>query len=213
MYLSRLLLNPKSVQVWKDLSSPYEAHRTILRAFPSEEKGGPGRVLFRIDPPVGSGAVPVLVQSDLRPDWAQLRVPEEYFLSGENGDSQRIASKEVRLSFHPGDLLRFRLRANPTWRSREGQRLGILEESQQLAWLSRKGESGGFRPLAVLVSVEGMKFVRRGVGSQGQPIRMFSVLYNGRLEVKDPELFVETIANGIGSGKGFGFGLLSIGPP
>ena len=41
MFLSRLLLNSRSTQAWKDLSSPYETHRTILRAYPGSEAGGP----------------------------------------------------------------------------------------------------------------------------------------------------------------------------
>jgi len=37
------------------------------------------------------------------------------------------------------------------------------------------------------------------------------VQYDGLLEVLDPARLNEAVANGIGSGKGFGFGLLSLG--
>lgn len=37
-----------------------------------------------------------------------------------------------------------------------------------------------------------------------------SILFSGTLIVQDPEKFKKTIENGIGSAKGFGFGLLSI---
>jgi CRISPR system Cascade subunit CasE len=36
------------------------------------------------------------------------------------------------------------------------------------------------------------------------------VLFSGRLEVTDAALFRDALAKGIGSGKAFGFGLLSI---
>ena len=42
------------------------------------------------------------------------------------------------------------------------------------------------------------------------PLRFGAVLFNGRLEVTDAERFQQTLATGIGSGKAFGFGLLSI---
>ena len=40
----------------------------------------------------------------------------------------------------------------------------------------------------------------------------FAVLFEGVLEVNDPALLEKAIQEGIGSGKGFGFGLLSLAP-
>jgi len=37
-----------------------------------------------------------------------------------------------------------------------------------------------------------------------------SVVFEGRLKVVDRVLFLESIKNGIGSGKAYGFGLLSV---
>ena len=34
MYLSRLILNPRSRQVRNELADPYEMHRTVCKAFP-----------------------------------------------------------------------------------------------------------------------------------------------------------------------------------
>ena len=36
--------------------------------------------------------------------------------------------------------------------------------------------------------------------------------FDGVLEVNDPDIFIKSIESGIGSAKGFGFGLLSIAP-
>lgn len=47
---------------------------------------------------------------------------------------------------------------------------------------------------------------------KGQGKRLNSALFEGILTVNDPELFTETLICGIGSGKAFGFGLLSIAP-
>jgi CRISPR system Cascade subunit CasE len=39
-----------------------------------------------------------------------------------------------------------------------------------------------------------------------------NVLFDGRLQVTDAEVFRRTLTQGIGSGKAFGFGLLSVAP-
>ena len=41
-------------------------------------------------------------------------------------------------------------------------------------------------------------------------LELFSVQFDGVLQVVEPALFVHAIAAGIGSGKAFGFGLLSV---
>jgi CRISPR system Cascade subunit CasE len=49
-------------------------------------------------------------------------------------------------------------------------------------------------------------------GERGLKERLRSVRYEGVLEVIDPTSFKETLIRGIGSGKAFGFGLLSVAP-
>ena len=51
-----------------------------------------------------------------------------------------------------GQLLRFRLRANPTV-TRAGKRHGLTSQGAQLAWLQRQGERGGFQLVSCGVSV------------------------------------------------------------
>ena len=47
---------------------------------------------------------------------------------------------------------------------------------------------------------------------QQDKLRHFAVCFEGVLKVTDEDLFTETVENGIGSAKGFGFGLLSLAP-
>ena len=61
MYLSRLLLNPRSRQVRSELARPYEMHRTLLRAFPNgkvhtgrTEEDASG-LLFRVEEDARTG--------------------------------------------------------------------------------------------------------------------------------------------------------------
>jgi hypothetical protein len=49
MYLSRLILNPRSRAVQRDLASPYDLHRTVMSGFPEDLGKHEDRVLYRLD--------------------------------------------------------------------------------------------------------------------------------------------------------------------
>jgi len=195
MYLSRLIINPKDRIAQRDLSNLYELHRTIMAAFAGRDAG---RVLFRVEG-VGSHGIIVLVQSEIEPDWNKVIVSPTYFLNIPE-------SKAFDTSFKTGDLLRFRLKANPTVK-RDGKRFGLFNEEEQLAWLMRKGMDHGF-------SVLSAKSIKEGLRDGNKPgevmLRFFSVRFDGVLRVDDPVKFKDAVYYGIGSGKGFGHGLLSI---
>ncbi len=209
MYLSRLTLNPRSHRVRRDLGSPYEMHRTLLAAFPDKADGGTGRVLFHVEADHDKGLASVLVQSQVPPDWSRLRTATDYL-------TKEPEWKELDPRFQAGQQLLFRLRANPTVK-RDGKRHAWLREEDQVAWLRRKacGEGknskpAGFRILSPRVVPEGVRFGRKTEGTRRYELSWFSVLFEGVLEVTDPEQLKVTLAEGIGSGKGFRFGLLSL---
>ena len=56
----------------------------------------------------------------------------------------------------------------------------------------------------------GYIFVSKTRDGKGQRLR--SVRYDGILEITDPDKFRNTLLCGIGPGKAFGFGLLSVAP-
>ena len=74
----------------------------------------------------------------------------------------------------------------------------------------RKAESGGFAVRSARVIPEGVHHGRKTDGTSRHDLAFFSVLFEGILEVAEPSRLQETLAEGIGSGKGFGFGLLSL---
>jgi CRISPR system Cascade subunit CasE len=226
MILSRLVLNPRSRDVIRDLGDCQQLHRTILSAFP--QAPGPARaqfgVLFRIDLP-RSGAPTLLVQSRQHPDWG--RLPASYLAvtpeaKDVSGSYQSIAA---------GDILRFRLRANPTRRidtkskpdgtRRNGRRVELRTEEEKLQWLERKGLVHGFEVISVRsagsvpnvrVNDEGKLHGYRSKPSAPltHPLTLASVLFEGVLRVADAEAFRHALAEGIGPGKAYGFGLLSV---
>jgi len=208
MDLTKLLLNPLSRQVVRDLANPYDLHRSLLSAFPDAADGGPGRVLFRVEPRQTSDwyddqppAPVVLLQSEQAPDWQKSGLHRDYF-------REQMPPKSLPEMFVENTRLRFRLRANPTVK-RDGKRHGLFEEDAQLKWLHRKAEESGFQVVNVVVAPEGNSLGTK-LNGRRHDITHSAVKFDGELIVTNQILFAEALKNGIGSAKGFGFGLLSI---
>ncbi len=203
LYLSKLILNPRSRRVLRELASPYELHRTILRAFPDRDQGGPGRVLFRLEPfRQAAGSPVILVQSEVEPNWAPVDEVGGYLLAHEH--------KKFDPTPGEGRPLRFRLRANPTVR-RRGSRHGLYRLEEQLAWLGRKAKAGGFEIAEASVAGSGIQVTRKP--GRGRPAQVhFAVDFEGHLRVSGTDRFAETVAAGVGPAKAYGFGLLSVAP-
>jgi len=211
MYLSRLILNPLSRQVRQELARPYEMHRTILHAFPDNLAEGEERVLFRVDVHPRTGALHLLVQSRLRPDWNVLSEaqPGRPYLA-EVADNPSV--KVVQMSVRSGQTMAFRLFANPTKRLGKaggeacGKRVAVRGPEALDAWLQRKAAQSGFAVLSSFTS---------NLNRFEDPVRRVTldgVRFEGVLQVMEPEAFVAALEQGIGSGKGYGFGLLSVAP-
>lgn len=207
MYLSRLQLDLRCKQVRIDLANPYQLHATLCWAF-AEPDGTPPRFLWRVEE---GKALAVLVQSGEKPNWERItqRFPGYFARSPE--------TKPIPLEdLQPAQVLRFRLRANPTVTKRdptdpEGKRRkrhGLKRVEEQLEWLHRQGAKGGFDLLgAMVVKSERVKMFKH---TGDVAIVLWAVLYEGYLKITDLEAFKRTLASGLGHGKALGFGLLSI---
>ncbi len=223
LYLSRLTLNQRNAQVRMELVRPYEMHRTLSRAFPPDtfnktrNDDDAAGVLFRVDESPRDHRIFALVQSKTAPDWS--------FLAGKHdarGHAYLLQPAEFK-SFEPklaaGQMLAFRLRANPTKRLGKGagddhhKRVGIYDEDGQLKWLHNKAKNGGFRVERVMTSRdEQIEDKIHHNDNQTHDLKLLSVQFDGILQVADAIRTRETIERGIGSAKGFGFGLLSLAP-
>jgi len=209
MYLSRLILNPRNRQIQREIGERYELHRTIMSAFPAnlppEE-----RILFRLEI-VSDHKVPrLLVQSQTLPDWSSLN-PNYLFPNPQEG----LQIKPFDPHLRSGQQLCFRLLANPTARRKvpdkeQGQRQGLLGEEKQVEWLHRKGDENGFKVLEVQLSQSEILKSRVHRPEGKHSLSFLGVQFDGVLTVTDGEMLLQTLKNGIGSGKGFGFGLLSL---
>ncbi len=214
MYLSRLILNPRQRPVQRELANVYELHRTLMSAFPDDLPPSE-RVLFRVDTDPRTGVPALLVQSHTRPDWSHLQERERFLLPEANWPPNIFSNPAVKafeLDFAPGQILTFRLRANPTVK-REGSRHGLYKEEEQREWLARKGERNGFRPQRITVIQEGdqLSWKPRKDGGK-RKLTHFAVRFEGLLEVTDPDKLWDALQSGVGPAKSFGFGLLSLAP-
>ena len=218
MYLSRLILNPRSRQVQSEIADAYQMHRTILRAFDTALPDASERVLFRVEMFPQSGGLVVLVQSQTQPNWDWLTAPDCTYLLRDVLDNPAV--KIFNLKLLSGQFFSFRLRANPTIKKSatdkghvNGKREGLFRESDQIAWLERKLVEAGCGVLDVLVSGQGQVNGCRNSNGQPHKLTFHSVQFDGFLRVDDPDRLMTAIIQGIGSAKGFGFGLLSLARP
>ena len=215
MYLSRLILNPRSRRVQSELARPYELHRSVYSAYPAQLPDHE-RLLYRLETDDRGGRLVLLAQSQGPPDWAWTGRAPGYLLPG-----TEVEVKQFELSLGLGQVLAFRLRANPTVKKRshqrEGQdpprhgiRLGLVREEDQRSWLERKGAQHGFRPLRVRIMPEGMQASHTSRAKDGRRLAHLAVRYEGLVQVSDSERLLRAVRSGIGSAKGLGFGLLSL---
>ncbi|MEA3327046.1 MAG: type I-E CRISPR-associated protein Cas6/Cse3/CasE [Chloroflexota bacterium] len=203
MYLSKLILNPRSRQANIDKGNPYELHRSIMLAFPAYDHETE-RVLFRLD---GERLGSLLVQSTIKPDWSILK------------PSYLLEIPQVKtfgeLLFTPGQVFRFRLRANPSKRHpKSHKRIGLYKEGERIKWLQRKGEQHGFSIVKNQIDMRATAWREFNLASKQDHKKhrgTFNFVdFDGLLIVESPELLNAAIQQGIGPAKGFGCGLLSL---
>lgn len=195
MYLSKLVLNPRSKQALKEADDPYQMHRTLARAF--GDKLAEARLLFRVDWPE-NGKTHVIAQSLVEPDWSAL--PVGYAETNFKSVGPNLA-KGLRLSF--------RLLARPTRRDKEtGKRVSLRGEDSLRAWLDRKSAPAGFHAESVRIREARWRDTKGGQSSR----TIAAVRFDGVFVVTDADKLSEAVRNGIGPQKAFGFGLLSLAP-
>ena len=230
IFLSRLTPDLRSRDARRDVSDCVAMHKTLMRAFPDGlSTSGTARseagLLYRLEK-APNRLIAVLVQSELPPDWTHL--PTNWNSSAQPPETKEIT--EALGNIGDGATLRFKLLANPTRKigtksapdgtKNNGKRVELRTEPEWLQWLERKAQQSGFH----LKSVQAAAHVAdvqsgRDLKSTGIKLRQdgattrvtFSgVNFEGRLEVIDQTLFQTCLHTGIGPGKAFGYGLLSL---
>ena len=231
---------PRPGRLW--LRNIYHVHQRLSMAFPSRELKDrdpvflqpydpeafePPRFLFRIDRGIHGQAMRtmILVQSEDEPDW-------DYAF--QNAPGLLAAPPQTHAcdwNWREADRCRFRLLANPTKKTgtlpkeqrkskvpgRHGRRVPIYDREAQVEWLLRNGERGfAVDPDSLQISVgcfkQGRKIEFADTDTKEHNLKFAAVQFDGILSVTDRTKFEAALKKGIGSGKGFGFGLLSVLP-
>jgi len=177
--------------------------------------------LFRVDPLLGGGAI-VVVLSALAPDWDYAFHNARHLLAAAP-DKPRV----FQVAVEARNRFRFRMLANAVSRvSRRsvhpsggpvreewiGKRVGVGgDEKSMRRWIDRRAASCGFAVDEITLSQPGYVYINN-THQAGPGQRLRSVRYEGLLRVTDADAFRRALAGGIGPGKAFGFGLLSIAP-
>ena len=78
----------------------------------------------------------------------------------------------------------------------------------QKEWLQKRAEKYGFQLDSFDVTES--KWVQFRKGENRHPVSILSVSYEGYLTVLDAELFRQTMTTGMGRGKAYGMGLLTV---
>lgn len=117
----------------------------------------------------------------------------------------------------------------PNGKRKGGKRVPLVKQEELREWLDRKGlvrcrepqtgmdVPGGFqivhsKPLEISRMVESHFRKKDKKTSKDHAAYHGGVQFRGTLEVTDPKSFIETYEAGIGSAKGFGFGLFLLAP-
>ena len=206
MYLTQMLLDQKNRQTLAALASPSKFHGAIEAAFPGPRQ----RNLWRIDSRAGQKYL--LLLSETPPDLTQAAA--QFAPPGEHWQTKSYDPLLSRIL--PGSRWQFRLAANPTKSCKDAQKPAArgtvaahCTTQYQKQWLLDRAAKHGFaltEDSFTVTRVQWHHFAKRGT----RPVSLLAVTYEGVLQVTDPEAFRNLLCQGMGRGKAYGLGLLTV---
>lgn len=204
--LTRVLINPATRGGRRLLTQPQAMHAAVRAAFPPDIASD-GRVLWRVDQHEHQHTLFIVGPEE--PDRSVITDQAGWpSRPGDTADYSRFLSQ-----LRTGQEWVFRLTANPV-RSlpanggKRGKVVPHVTPEQQLAWLDGVAERHGFRVLQGAVTRRrDLSFTK----SRGGPrVTLRTAQFDGSLQVTDPEELRRTLAQGIGRGRAYGCGLLTL---
>ena len=208
MYLTRMELDIGKRNTMRALVSPNIFHGAIEAAFPGEKD----RKLWRIDNI--SQRCYLLILSPQEPMLEH--AVKQFGLSGNVNQWETKDYKKLLDKVENDTIWRFRLVANPTKSviDEKGNRGSVHAHNTpfyQKKWLIERCEKNGFMVTEEQFSVMESKWYEFYKGSDKRKrVTLLSVTYEGILSVMDSEKFKRTLIEGIGRGKAYGMGMLTV---
>ncbi len=206
MYLSRVELDTNRRSTMAALASLQKLHGAVESAFSGERK----RRLWRMDR-LGGKMYLLIVSEDVPTDLARIVTQ---FGTGREAETKCYDALFGRLK--PGSRWHFRLTANPVHACPDpkhpGER-GLVNahcsEQFQKKWLMDRAEKHGFTLLEddfMVMETKWLRFRKQGKNT----VTLLSVTYEGSLCIVEPEAFQQLLCRGIGKGKAYGLGMMTV---
>lgn len=205
MYLSRAELDPTRRSTMIALACPQKLHGAVESSFPGERR----RRLWRLDT-LGEKLYLLLLSED-EPDLTRLC---EQFGTGAAPETRPYEPLLARVT--AGSCWQFRLTANPAFSQKDradprarGSLKPCYLEAEQEKWLLEQAPKHGFaveQDTFRVMRKQTYRFAKNGK----RQVTLLAVTYEGVLQVKDPEAFQKMLCSGLGRGKAYGLGLMTI---
>lgn len=203
----------KKRETIRALSSPSIFHGAIESSFAGERM----RNLWRIDKL--NGQMYLLLLSTAEPDLQSFC--EQFGIDGCIAETKNYDGLLEKIK--NGDRWRFRLTANPTKAQRVDSGRGRVKAcaviNEEKDWLLAKAGKNGFNIESDSFDVTESSwqvFYKKdqkesaSLKNRNARVSLRKVTYEGILEISDAELFKQALVNGIGRGKAYGMGLLTV---
>lgn len=196
----------------KGLISPSVFHGAIESSFAGERE----RRLWRVDE--FQGHYYLLLLSAQAPQLTHM--VKQFGMEKSDQPWQTKSYDALLEKIRAGSVWQFRLTANPTKSvksSQPGKRGTVyahITPEYQLQWLLERSERHGFTvdPEEVLVTKsQWLRFHKSG--QQERTVTLLAATFEGVLTVKNEDGFRKTLLEGIGRGKAYGLGLLTVMKP
>ncbi|MEU3558525.1 type I-E CRISPR-associated protein Cas6/Cse3/CasE [Kitasatospora sp. NPDC006786] len=212
LWLTRIAPDQRSREARRDGTNAVDLHHRLMALFPDRAVETAARqnlgVLFRTEP-AADGGHQILLQSSVQPDLT--RLPPGYG----RGATKSLAP--LLAAMREGLAVRYRIAANPIRKpgrtTRELYNLSAVVPLRGAAaddWWTRQADGAGLQ-LTALRS-EPLDAARGTRRSDQHHIKHDRVLFEGIARITDPELLRTRLTAGIGKGKAYGCGLLSLAP-
>ena len=206
MYLTRVKLDISKRETQLALSASGRFHGAVERAFEQKQN----RNLWRIDKLRGKYYILILSEG----------IPNLKDFIEQFGDSKSSAeTKEYdvllnKITDH--SVWRFRMVANPTHsvktKSGRGKVMAHVTPEHQMEWLKAKAAANGFELVDdnCFVLANEWKNFYKSARRKDMRVRLMLVSFEGILRVTDVDAFRSALISGIGRGKAYGAGMLTI---
>lgn len=206
MYLSRIELDVNRRSTMAAFTSLQRLHGAVENAFSGERK----RRLWRLDC-LGGKMYLLIVSEDVPTDMGHIVAQ---FGTGRAAETKCYDALFERLK--AGDQWHFRLTANPVHSRPDpkhpGERGTVdahCSERYQKKWLIDRSEKNGFRLSEndfIVTETKWLRFKKQGRDT----VTLLSVTYEGILSIVDPKAFQQLLCQGIGKGKAYGLGMMTV---